>query len=203
MVGPSRTRLAPDERREQLLDLGVQLLASRSIEELSIDLLAVEAGISRGLLYHYFGTKHAFHCAVVERAADDLYRRTAPEPGGEPIERLHRSMEAYVDYVGENYAGYASLVRAAGSGREDIRAVYERSRDRLTDRIFTAAGPDGLAALGVTDGPAVRMLARGWAALTEEVVLAWVRDDHGLSREDLLAAVVATLPALLAGRSAR
>ena len=49
--GPgARTRLAPDERRSQLLDLGVRLLATRSLDELSIDLLAEEAGISRGML---------------------------------------------------------------------------------------------------------------------------------------------------------
>ena len=70
-----RTRLSPERRREQLLDLGVRLLATRSLDELSIDLLAEEAGISRGLLYHCFGNKHDFHEAVVRRAADDPSRR--------------------------------------------------------------------------------------------------------------------------------
>ena len=83
-----RTRLSPAQRREQLLDLGVRLLAARSLDELSIDLLAEEAGISRGLLYHYFGNKVAFHEAVVRHAADDLIAQTAPPPGGEPLERL-------------------------------------------------------------------------------------------------------------------
>ena len=66
----ARTRLSKEERRSQLLDLGVRLLSTRSLDELSIDLLAEEAGISRGLLYHYFGNKHDFHEAVVRRAQD-------------------------------------------------------------------------------------------------------------------------------------
>ena len=78
MTAPTRARLSPEERRSQLLDLGVRLLATRSLDELSIDLLAEQAGISRGLLYHYFGNKHAFHEAVVRRAADDLVAQTAP-----------------------------------------------------------------------------------------------------------------------------
>ena len=41
----TRTRLRPDQRRVQLLDLGVGLLATRSLDELTIDLLAEEAGI--------------------------------------------------------------------------------------------------------------------------------------------------------------
>ena len=39
-----RTRLSPAQRREQLLDLGVRLLSTRSLDELSIDVLAEEAG---------------------------------------------------------------------------------------------------------------------------------------------------------------
>src|SRR6476660_4715971 len=92
-----RIRLTPDERRAQLLDLGVRLLAHRSLDELSIDLLAEEAGISRGLLYHYFGSKQHFHEAVVRHAADDLIAQTTPPTDGEPMERLLASITAYVD----------------------------------------------------------------------------------------------------------
>ena len=80
MTATTRCPAGAGERRSQLLDLGVRLLATRSLDELSIDLLAEEAGISRGLLYHYFGNKHAFHEAVVRRAADDLIAQTAPPP---------------------------------------------------------------------------------------------------------------------------
>ena len=84
----ARTRLSKEERRSQLLDLGVRLLSTRSLDELSIDLLAEEAGISRGLLYHYFGNKHDFHEAVVRRAADDLIAQTAPPVEGKANAQL-------------------------------------------------------------------------------------------------------------------
>ena len=86
MTTPVRVRLSPDTRREQLLELGVRLLSTRALDELSIETLAEEAGISRGLLYHYFGNKQDFHTAVVQRAADDLYDRTAPTGDGTPLE---------------------------------------------------------------------------------------------------------------------
>ena len=56
----TRNYLASDDRREQLLDLGLKLFASRSYEEVAIDDIAREAGISKGLLYHYFGRKRLF-----------------------------------------------------------------------------------------------------------------------------------------------
>ena len=202
-----RVRMTPDSRREQLLELGVRLLSTRTLDELSIEMLAEEAGISRGLLYHYFGNKQDFHRAVCRRAADDLIRVTAPVQDGEPLERLAKSLDAYVDYVQANFAGYTSLVRGAASGDADLEEIYEEARAALTDRIFDAA--EDAAATGVLDvftledTPAVRMMVRGWSAMAEEVVIAWVRDQQAgqalVSRDELLAMVAAALPGVLTG----
>jgi len=192
-----RTRLSPEQRREQLLGLGVMLLSTRSLEELSIDLLSEEAGISRGLLYHYFGNKHAFHEAVVRRAADDLIAQTAPPPGGEPLERLLVSMTAYVDYVDTNYQGYLSLVRGAAGGNETLRRIYDEARSALTDRIFTEDAQGML----ISDTAETRLVVRGWAAYAEELVLSWRADPDGVTREALLAMLTASLPALVAATS--
>jgi AcrR family transcriptional regulator len=189
----TRTRLTPAERRSQLLDLGVRLLASRSLDELSIDLLAEEAGISRGLLYHYFGNKHDFHEAVVRRAADDLIAQTAPPVEGDPIERLLASVTAYVDYVVANYEGYLSLVKGAAGGNEAIRRIYEEARSALTDRIFREDAQGSI----INDTPAARLLMRGWGAMVEDLVLSWKVEPAGVSREQLLAMMALSLPALV------
>ena len=189
----SRTRLTPDERRAQLLDLGVRLLATRSVDDLSIDLLAEEAGISRGLLYHYFGNKHAFHEAVVRRAADDLIAQTAPPAEGEPLERLLTSMTAYVDYVVANHQGYLSLVRGAAGGNETIRKIYDEAHSALTDRIFREDAQGQILA----DTPATRLLVKAWAALAEELVLSWAVEPAAMTRAELLAVVTGSLPALV------
>ncbi|WP_148615569.1 TetR/AcrR family transcriptional regulator [Nocardioides rubriscoriae] len=188
-----RIRLTPDERRAQLLDLGVRLLADRSLDELSIDLLAEEAGISRGLLYHYFGNKHAFHEAVVRRAVDDLIAQTAPPGTGGALEQLAASMTAYVDYVVTNHAGYLSLVKGAQGGNETLRAIYDEARGVLTDRIFTEDAQADI----MPDTPAIRLLVRGWAAMAEELVLSWVADPNGVTRDELLHLLAVSLPVLV------
>ena len=194
MTAPSRIRLSPDERRAQLLDLGVRLLATRSLDELSIDVLSEEAGISRGLLYHYFGNKHAFHEAVVRRAADELIAQTAPPAEGAPLERLAASVAAYVDYVQANYEGYLSLVKGAASGNETLRAIYDEARSALSDRIFT----EDAQAKVIPDTPTTRLVVRGWAAMTEEIVITWVTDPSDVTRDELLAVLASSLPALVA-----
>ena len=198
-----RVRLAPDARREQLLDLGVRMLSTGSLDELSIERLAEEAGVSRGLLYHYFESKTEFRLAVCRRAADELVTRTAPAPDGEPLDRLMTSLDAYVDYVSENYAGYTSLLRSAAGGNDELREIYEQARAALTDRIFDVADADGIleAISPQGDTPATRLMVRGWSALAEEVVVSWVRDHRGVSRQDLLTLLAAALPGVLPGAS--
>ena len=189
----SRTRLSPEQRREQLLDLGVRLLAHRSLDELSIDLLAEEAGISRGLLYHYFGNKHAFHEAVVRRAADDLIEKTSPPADGEPLERMLTSLTAYLDYVVDNYEGYLSLVKAAAGGNETLREIYEEARSALNSRVFREDAQGDI----IPDTPATRLVVRGWSAMVEELVLSWIADPGGITREQLLEIMAASLPAIV------
>ena len=67
-----RARLDVDARRRQLLALGTALFGSRPYDEVSIDEVARTAGISKGLLYHYFPTKRDFYVATVREAAAEL-----------------------------------------------------------------------------------------------------------------------------------
>ncbi|GGU09385.1 TetR/AcrR family transcriptional regulator [Nocardioides albus] len=185
-----RTRLTPEQRREQLLDLGIRLFANHSLDEISIDVVAREAGISRGLLYHYFGDKMAFREAVVRRAADALVAQTAPPEAGDPVERLLASMTAYVDFVDANYEGYVSMVRGAASDPV-LRAIYDEAFGALGARIFEADVDF------VADTAAARLIVRGWQAMSEELVLSWKADSAGLSREELLGVLAGSLPVLL------
>lgn len=193
MTTPARTRLSPEERRNQLLDLGVRLFARFPIEALSIDVLAQEAGISRGLLYHYFGDKLGFREAVVRRAAADLVARTAPPVGGDPLVRLRHSVVSYLDWVDDNYEGYLSMVRGAAVDAT-LREVYDEARNAMTDRVFAEDITHELA----VDNAAMRLLVRGWQALTEELVLAWKAGETDLTRDQLLWMLVDALPALMA-----
>ncbi len=192
-----RLRMSPASRREQLLELGTKLLSTRTLDEISIEVLAEEAGISRGLLYHYFGNKQEFHLAVVRRAVEDLVAITAPRDIEDPLEQLAVSIGAYLDYVVENYTGYVSLVRAAAGGNEELRAIYDEGRRALTDRIFEVTGPERLAALGLTDSPTMRLLVKGWAAMNEQVIIDWVADPRGIARDDLLDRLARALPAIV------
>jgi AcrR family transcriptional regulator len=160
----SRRRLDPDARRRQLIELGLRILSREPREQVPIDRIAEEAGVSRGLLFHYFATKRDFHVAVVTEAAERLIEVTQPEPGLPAPERLRRSLEAYVRYVIENRELYVSLVRGAAGADEELQRVFDRTRGRIVERIVVNLGVAG-------PSPLLRTALRGWLALVEETTL--------------------------------
>ncbi|HEY9563250.1 MAG TPA: TetR/AcrR family transcriptional regulator, partial [Nocardioides sp.] len=151
------------------------------------------AGISRGLLYHYFGNKQDFHVAVVRRAADDLIAMTAPPAEGDSLTRLLVSMESYLDYVVANYEGYLSLVRGAAGGNAQLREIYEEARSALTERLFVE-DDDML----LPDTAGTRLIVHAWSAYAEDLALGWAREPAGVSREEVVRAMSSSLPALVA-----
>lgn len=191
MVNGSRTRLDPAARRAQLVALGLEMLSKRPLDQVVIDEIAAEAGISRGLLFHYFPTKRDFHVAVVQAAADDIYARTEPDPELPVRDRLRHSLEAFVDYVSDNSDAYTSLLRGAAGGDPALRAVLDDSRTRFTARV--------LAGLGVPDPPPsrLRLAARGWVAFTEETTVDWLAAGD-LGRDGLIDLLDEALVALIA-----
>lgn len=108
---PTRTRLSTDERRAQLLELGIEAFSERPFDEVSIDDVAQKAGISKGLLYHYFPTKRDFYVETVQSVADDLVTSTDTDPTLGTLTRLVTGLRAYLDFAERHGTVYSGLLR--------------------------------------------------------------------------------------------
>ena len=185
-----RTRLSPEARRAQLVELGTEMLSCRSIDAISVEEIAQQAGVSRGLIFHYFGSKQGFLLAVVRHLSQEMLDATAPDPALGPLEQLSHSLSAYLDYVTENRDGYVSLLRGSASGDAEMRVVLEQTRTVLTDRVL-----ERVPLIGIPRSPRVELAVRGWIAMVEEAAITWLRDPQ-LSREQLLELLNWALPAI-------
>lgn len=185
-----RVRLSPEQRRAQLIELGVEMLATRRLDELSVELIAQSAGISRGLLFHYFPSKQEFHLEVARAAAAEMIRRTSPDPALPPVEALHGALTSFIDYVEGNPDNYKSLVRGAASGDASMRAIFDETRRTMAQRIL-----DVLSGMGLDVGPRVSLAIAGWVAYVEECVIRWI-DTRTVSRDALLQLLTKSLPAV-------
>ena len=76
MSGPrKRTRLAPEARREQILDEAARLVLSEGLHAVSMERLGRDVGISKGLVYNYFATRDVLLAALLQRAQQELRDR--------------------------------------------------------------------------------------------------------------------------------
>src|SRR5687767_328836 len=94
-----RIRLENDQRRAQLLALGVQAFSERTYDDVSIDDIAKAAGISKGLLYHYFPTKRDLYLAGLRATAAELIASTTAATSDmamPPLERMRAGLDAYL-----------------------------------------------------------------------------------------------------------
>ena len=109
---PARLRRTADDRRAQLVQIGLELLPTTPVQELTIDEVARRAGISRSLLFHYFATKRDYYTAVTRAAADLLWSTCSPRrhAAGEQVTGM---LDRYVGWV-ETYRETPPGVRARG-----------------------------------------------------------------------------------------
>ena len=193
-----RTRLSVDARREQLIELGEELFSARPFDEISIDDIAARAEISKGLLYHYFGSKRDFYVAVVRSGVATLREVTAVSSSVPEPERTRRSLDAYLAYVEAHASGYLRLVGSGGAADPEIAAIIDALRQEFVDSALQGMRRADAGA----PAPLLRSALRGWVGMVEGASIDWVahRDvPRATLRELLERSLASTVRAALEG----
>jgi AcrR family transcriptional regulator len=173
-----RARLDVDERRAQLLALGLAMFSERSYDEVSIDDLARAAGVSKGLLYHYFPTKRDLYVAALGEAAGRLVDAITTRSTGTPEEQLRRGLSTYLDFVERHGKAYVALMRGGIGSDPQVAAILEETRRTFADRVLEQV-PEAL------QGPLVEAAVRGWIGFVEATSIDWVA-QRAVPRDDLV-----------------
>ncbi|MFM9371959.1 TetR/AcrR family transcriptional regulator [Streptomyces sp. Da 82-17] len=179
---PARRRLSTEERRAQLLSVGSRLFARSPYDDVWIEQVAEIAGVSRGLLYHYFPTKREFFAAVVRHESERMLRLTAAVPGRPLREQIDAGIDLFLSYVEQHAEGFRAFHRAEAAGDPTVREVYRASLAAQEEQILGALAASRPA--DAADGPALRLAVRGWLAFLVTVCLDWL-DEPDLSRDEV------------------
>ena len=196
-------RLTSDERREHLLQVGMEVLGRRGTAEVSIEEIARAAGVSNGLLYHYFPTKSDFLLAVLKRSQQELDTRLARDRELSALAQFERNLDNLLRFVDEHAAGYLAAVEARGVEPRVQALVEERRRHRVEELVALAAALHDESRDAMRT-PLLTTAIEGWLALSQAVIVRWLRDRelerdavHALLRRALLD----TFDAVLAQRA--
>jgi len=164
----TRQRLAPAQRRQQIIDAARALYSDRPYDDVSTSELADAAGVARGLINHYFGDKRELFLAVMR---ESILMPERPLSGleGRPIkERARLTMDWILDAATTYGQAWVAASGAANlHGSSDIQAIVDEADDRAARLVLDA--------LGLPDDPRLRARLRPTAALTKSVCREWLQ----------------------------
>ncbi|MGW0086454.1 TetR/AcrR family transcriptional regulator [Streptomyces sp. NPDC003393] len=173
-------------RRAELIAIGRRLFADTSYDALSMDDIAREAHVAKGLIYYYFQSKRGYYLAIVEDSVADLVTFAAGGRDLPAVERVHRTVDGYLRYAEHHQAAYRTIVSGGVGFDAEVHAIRDGVREAIVATI--AEGAYGRTAIA----PLARMGLLSWVCGVEGATLDWI-DHPELSRDAMCELLVKTL----------
>jgi len=214
-----RLRLQRERRIERILTTSQRLFSTQAYDAIAIEDLAAAAGMSKGLLYHYFASKRDLYVATVAHVLTQMAHFTDLSPD------LHAGLSQMLSLF-EQSPGLAKMVLRGGIGVDrEVEGLLDIYRQQQLERLSRGLGFLGAFADGSTDPsagshvlvllgfmgdsaavstsaavgsqPLVVLGLRGWLGLLDEVCLHWVQQPD-VTREQVVRFLEQSLQAIVA-----
>jgi AcrR family transcriptional regulator len=173
-------------RRAELIAIGRRLFADRSYDALSMDDIAKQAHVAKGLIYYYFRSKRGYYLAIIQDSVAELVSFAAGGAGLPPVDRVHRTVDGYLRYAENHQAAFRTIVSGGVGFDAEVHAVRDGVRDAIVTTIAEGAYGSGDIA------PVARVGLLAWVCGVEGATLDWI-DRPELSRDTLREYLVKTL----------
>lgn len=173
-------RLDPVTRRALLVEAAAEVFRDREPTEVSFEEVAEAGGVSRSLVYAYFGDRGGLIAAVYLHNLQQLDEQVGMSLGGHMPDRLElrRLIRRYLRFARDNPASWNLMAAASAIQHPAVQEVRRSRIERIAD--------------GWASEPATRLIARGVVGMLEAGAQEWVdHRDCGIERAtDILLAVL-------------
>jgi AcrR family transcriptional regulator len=166
------TRLERDERREQILSCARRLFSERHYGAVSMGEVADAAGVTRGLLHHYFGSKRDLYLEVVRSMLtlpSSLFAEAAET--NDPEAALTEAVDRWLKVVTRNRETFVAVAGTQEFGRDpEMEAIAEEARERSADQVIRILRPGD----PEEASPELRALVRAYSGFVLAATLDWL-----------------------------
>jgi AcrR family transcriptional regulator len=142
--------MARADREQQMLDVAEQAFAERGYHAVSMDDIAKRVGVTKPMLYEYFGSKEGLLIACIVRCRAELYDRTkaATEGATDPKEMYWRGLLTYFEFIDDHAPAYAMLAHEPMvlTATADALEATRRQQVGLIAPLLNALAPHASAA---------------------------------------------------------
>ncbi|MFE0510205.1 TetR/AcrR family transcriptional regulator [Streptomyces sp. NPDC058964] len=173
-------------RRAELIGIGRKLFADTSYDALSMDDIARQAHVAKGLIYYYFQSKRGYYLAIIQDSVAELVTTAAGGTELPQVDRVHRTIDGYLRYAEHHQAAYRTIVSGGVGFDAEVHAIRDGVREAIVNTI--AEGAYGRSEIA----PLARMGLLSWVCSVEGAALDWI-DHPELSRDTMRELLVKTL----------
>ncbi|GAA2744288.1 TetR/AcrR family transcriptional regulator [Kitasatospora cinereorecta] len=166
-----RQRLSPDERRAQLLAVAAQLFAAQPYDDVLMEDVAEQAGVSRALLYRHFPSKRDLFAALYRQAAEQLLAKTRFDPADTLVEQLVEGLDAHIEYFAENRNTVLAANRVLAGDRV-VQTIIADELDALRERLLGALPHADDSARQAVSG-----VLRSWLVFVQVLCVDWLTEQ--------------------------
>lgn len=189
-----RSRLSRDERMEQTLTVAHGLFAERGYADVKMDEIAAAVGVTKPLLYNYFGNKERLYIACMERAGDALTEAIGVAVGAarSPGDALGAGVHAFFAFLDDDRAAWAVLFDETLPHAGEVAERVAEYRGRILE--FVSASMLAQLPISKREGAKVEIEALSTALLGAAEALArwWLRTE-AMSADDAAELLIATV----------
>ena len=157
-------RLPAPARREQILDVSVQVFAQRGFHSTSMNDVAEAAGVTKPVLYQHFDSKQDLYLALIDEAGNRLRTAISKAVAGATNgkQQTELGFKAYFRWVSDDHDAFLLLFGSRANRDEESTKAIRR---------ITAEAAQAIAPLIAADiePEHQRILAQGLVGLAEGV----------------------------------
>ncbi len=181
-AAPRWQRLDHDQRRAQILACARTLFSERNYDAVSTTDIAREAGVARGLLHHYFGTKRDLYLEVVRllvRMPSNPVPLQSPGRGLEVV--ITESVERWMTMLERSRGTWLAAIGGRGLGRDlEVEGILDEAREQAADRLIEA-----LQTYEAAQAPdELRATVRAYSGFAEAASVEWLLRER-LTRDQV------------------
>jgi AcrR family transcriptional regulator len=183
-------RMPPEERREQLLDATLSLIAEKGFESVSMEGIAREAGVTKPVVYDLFGSLADLLEALLEREEERALMQLAelmptPPDDAEPVQLLVDGLDAFLRAVETRPDAWRLSLMPIEAQPGIVRETVVRDRNAIAKQLATVVrwGVERLE-VPISD---VDLLVQTIISLAENGARLHLDDPENYSRERLTA----------------
>jgi AcrR family transcriptional regulator len=153
-------------RRTQIVEAAAKVLDHRDPNEVTFEEIAEAAGVSRALVYNYFGDRGGLLAAVYVHTFDQLndIMNESVAVDAAPVDRLREIVRRYLQFANDNAAAWRLLHVTSTMDHPAVRGARRRHMEQL-------------GAVWGADGPEARIVVYAIVGMLESATLEWLLEQ--------------------------